>query len=368
MLKKARKEWLILRAAVLVLVLAMGCARQPSPSPDATVSAGLSDSQTAAVGPGAAQTQSPLGQGSAAALFTPTREGPPASPTASSSPAPSDTATLAPTQTWTPTPSPTPVVRFAVIGDYGEYNASQTALAEMIDSWGVDFIATVGDNNYPNGEAETIDINIGQNFHEYIYNYQGDYGEGSDVPRFFPALGNHDTYTDLGQPYFDYFTLPGNERYYTFTWGVVEGFIMNSDPTEPDGVGRSSAQAQWLQAALDASDATWKLVFVHAAPYTSGSYQGPTDWSQWPYEEWGADAVLAGHEHVYERLQIGGIPYFITGMGGQSRYNFGDPIPGSMVRFNDDFGAMLVEARPESITYQFYTISGQLVDELILSR
>jgi hypothetical protein len=29
---------------------------------------------------------------------------------------------------------------------------------------------------------------------------------------------------------------------------------------------------------------------------------------------------------------------------------------------------MLVEARPESITYQFYTISGQLVDELILSR
>ena len=38
--------------------------------------------------------------------------------------------------------------------------------------------------------------------------------------------------------------------------------------------------------------------------------------AQWPYGEWGADAVLAGHDHTYERLFINGVTYFVNGMGG----------------------------------------------------
>lgn len=80
----------------------------------------------------------------------------------------------------------------------------------MTDIWGVDFIITVGDNNYPDGEASTIDNNIGQYYRKYIDNYQGTY-PGSDPPinRFFPSLGNHDWHQVPPIPYLDYFDLPG---------------------------------------------------------------------------------------------------------------------------------------------------------------
>jgi hypothetical protein len=253
-------------------------------------------------------------------------------------------------------------VRFAVIGDYGGYNASQTAIANLINNWAPDFIVTTGDNNYPLGEASTIDKNIGQNFHQYIGNYRGSYGDGSQENRFFPVLGNHDWSSANAQPYLDYFTLPGNERYYTFKWGMIEFFMLDSDSHEPDGVGESSVQAQWLRTALAGSTADWKIVVLHHAPYTSGGNHGPTVWAQWPYEEWGADAVLAGHEHVYERLQIGDIPFFVNGLGGYAIYDFGATLPESKARYNEKFGAMLVEATGDQIEYQFISVDGELID------
>ena len=91
------------------------------------------------------------------------------------------------TVTSTPTPSPTPTpVRFAVIGDYGLAGEPEAGVAALVKSWDPDFIITLGDNNYPDGAADTIDENIGQYYHEYIYPYAGEYGEGSDINRFFP--------------------------------------------------------------------------------------------------------------------------------------------------------------------------------------
>ena len=117
-------------------------------------------------------------------------------------------------------------------------------MATLVESWDVDFIATVGDNNYHEGEASTIDQNVGQYFQAYIHPYQGSYGSGASENRFFPALGNHDWRTDQAQSYFDYFTLPGNERYYDLEWGPVHLFIVDSDPNEPDGRTPDSVQAR----------------------------------------------------------------------------------------------------------------------------
>lgn len=277
---------------------------------------------------------------------------------------PEPTPSQTPTSTPPPSPTPTPVapVRFAVIGDYGRDGPGLNAVAALVDGWSPDFIVTTGDNNYPSGAAETIDENIGKYFHEYIGNYTGKYGKGAEENRFFPTMGNHDWNTDSAQPYLDYFDLPGNERYYSFTWGPVDIFALNSDSDEPDGVGRSSVQGQWLQAALAESTAPWQIVVLHHAPYSSGRH-GETEWAQWPYEEWGADAVLAGHDHTYERLQIGGIPYFVNGAGGNTLYDFKDIHPDSQVRYNAGFGAMLVAATPESMSFQFVTTSGEVVDQ-----
>ncbi len=275
-----------------------------------------------------------------------------------------------PTETMTvPTATPEPPqTRFAIIGDFGMAGPMAEAVANLVTSWQPDFIVTTGDNNYPSGAAETIDANIGQYYHEFIYPYQGEYGDGAEQNRFFPILGNHDLDIAGGQAYFDYFELPGDEHYYTIEWLPVEIFALNSMPGEPDGITADSAQAEWLAAQLAASTACWKLVFYHHAAYSSG-HRGASEWMRWPFQEWGADATFAGHNHVYERVMLDDFPAITNGLGGGPRYAFADtPDPDSVVRYNADHGAMLVDVVGGQLTFQFVTHTGEVIDTYTLEK
>jgi len=258
--------------------------------------------------------------------------------------------------------------RFAVIGDFGSGDQPEADVSTLVHGWTPDFIITVGDDNYPSGAAETIDAHIGQFYHDFISPYTGSYGAGADRNRFFPTLGNHDWYTTGAQPYLDYFSLPGNERYYDFVWGPVHFFALDSDENEPDGVNEASIQAGWLKQALAASTSQWNVVYFHHAPYSSGVEHGSTTWMRWPFAAWGADVVLTGHEHNYERLNVDGIPYFVNGLGGGAIYNFGDTLPESQFRYNADYGAMLVVATQEDMSFKFYNRTGVLIDSFQLTK
>ena len=252
---------------------------------------------------------------------------------------------------------------FAVIGDYGWEGQPLADVATLIDSWDVDFIVTTGDNNYDVGSADTIDANIGQYFHDYIFPYQGSYGAGAVENRFFPSLGNHDWGTPDLLPYTDYFTLPGNERYYEVEKAPVHIFVVDSDSHEPDGRSFDSIQANWLQTEMSNSQQDWKLVFMHHPPYSSSTVHGSETVMQWPYADWGATAVLAGHDHTYERIERDGIVYFVNGLGGRSLYGLSDtPVDGSQVQYNEDYGAMLISANSVCLNFNFYNRLGDLID------
>ena len=306
-----------------------------------------------------------------AACTAPTPSPTPVSPTVSAVPPTSvpPTETPLPSATTGATPVSQPQsVRFAVIGDYGIDNTAEADVAALIQGWQPDFIITVGDNNYDYGSARTIDANIGKYFHNYIYPYVGTYGPGADVNRFFPSLGNHDWYTKDAQPYLDYFTLIGNERYYDFVWGPVHFFALDSDENEPDGVTKGSVQAAWLKAALEASISPWNVVYFHHPPYSSAQH-GSTMWLRWQFAEWGANAVLSGHDHDYERLLVEGIPYFVDGSGGDGLYNFEyTPLPESQFRYNRNYGAMLVTAGGNELLFEFYNRVGELIDSYLLAK
>ena len=258
-------------------------------------------------------------------------------------------------------------LRFAVIGDYGNGRQAEEEVANLIKSWNPDLIITTGDNNYPDGEADTIDEHIGQFFHSFIHPYKGSYGAGAQENRFFPSLGNHDWHTPSAQPYLDYFTLPGNERYYDFTWGSVHFFALDSDSHEPDGRHEKSIQAGWLQSNLAASGSPWKVVYFHHAPYSSGKH-GSEEIMQWPFAEWGADVVFSGHDHTYERISRDGILYFVNGLGGAGRYDFKDIVEGSQVRYNADHGAMLVEVDREVMRFHFINRQGSVIDKFEFTK
>jgi hypothetical protein len=252
--------------------------------------------------------------------------------------------------------------RFAVIGDYGDGGPNETAVSVLVKQWKPAFILTTGDNNYPRGTAETIDANIGAAYHDFIAPYLGRFGCGGDRNRFFPSLGNHDWIADDARPYLEYFQLPGNERYYDTVWGDVHFFAIDSDSREPDGIDTASAQARWLHQRLAASTARWQVVYMHHPAYSSGPH-GSALPMRWPFREWGADLVLSGHDHIYERLTVDGLPYVVNGLGGAAFYALGPALPESQVRFTDDAGALLIDADATSLHARFQTVDGRIIDD-----
>jgi len=255
--------------------------------------------------------------------------------------------------------------RFAIIGDFGGATQGSADVADLVKGWNPAFIVTTGDNEYAGDN--TYDEAVGQFYCDFLKEVDnGQYCDGGNASKnaFFPAIGNHDSVNE----FVNYFTLPGsdftnssgNERYYDFVWGSVHFYVINSY-NEPDGTSSDSKQAKWLKEQLAKSNSKWNLVVFHHAAYSSGPH-GSNSNMQWPFEAWGADAVINGHDHDYERLQIGSIPYFVNGLGGNHIYGFDTVLPQSKARYNGDFGAMLVEVGDSSITYKFINRSGTTVD------
>ena len=273
--------------------------------------------------------------------------------------------------------APATAVKFAAVGDYGINNPNELAVANLIKSWSPEFVITVGDNSYGSASpvapaVSTIDQNVGKYYSQFIGNYTGGFPPGAATNQFFPTIGNHE-YSDGGgiNAYLNYFTLPNNERYYDFVQGPVHFFALNSDTNEPDGTSSSSTQGLWLQNGLQNSTSRWNIVYFHHAPYSSSSTHGNSTWMQWPFQAWGADAVLAGHVHNYERLDKNGLPYFVNGSGGNSLYGWkATPEPGSVVRDNTNYGAMLIEANDTDLTFKFYAVAsgGTLIDTYTLTN
>lgn len=301
-------------------------------------------------------------------------------------------------------------------------------LAAMIEGWSPDFIMALGDNNYIAGYADTIDVNVGKNFAKYIYpkgtctpstmpGYpSGGYPGGSGPNQFFPILGNHDyndpsdddnptdTHIAYSTPYINYFEAalkgsPGvtlatgidgyakewdidwtpfteptgvNLRCYKLSQGPVDFFILDTNHSSPyawnsdgsNGLTPEGQQGIWLQQQLSASTAIWKIVIFHEPAYTSGSGSTGTATMMWPFQSWGATAVVAAHVHNYERLAVadpGGtitIPYFVNGAGGfVPEGGFYNPLPESLVRV-ENYGVQKVYADADQITFEYYDIFG----------
>ena len=279
--------------------------------------------------------------------------------------------------------APRPSDRFVALGDFGTGGRDEAAVAALVATRRPAFVVTTGDNAY---EPATLDEAVGRFYAPFIGAYHGAHGAGSPTNRFFPALGNHDQYRWPGHDgladYLDYFTLPGagvvstrpsgTERYYDVRWGPVHLFVLDAN----GGDGPRSDQGRWLRAGLQASTAPWQVVVMHQSPYSSNPVHGSTPSAQWPYERWGADLVLSGHDHDYERIvrdddgDNRSLTYVVTGLGGNAPYPFGSaaPVPGSRARFDGDRGTLVVDACVTNLRATFATVGGRLIDGFALGR
>ena len=245
--------------------------------------------------------------------------------------------------------TPRPV---AVIGDFGSGSAHEQAVAAMVRKAEPVSVVTVGDNVYDSPDYQGL-----------VGDY---YGQWIARKRFWPAVGNHDAAEGLAQ--FDAaFPYLRGAHVYSTGGGGIRFFVLDSTAA----LGSESAMQQqraWLQKSLAASGARWRVVVLHHPPYSSGTVHGSSPELRWPFREWGADLVLAGHEHNYERLVENGLTYVVDGSGGKDLYRLGPAIAGSMARDDVDYGAVLLRASATQLSGEFRTAEGRVVDRWTIAH
>ena len=201
------------------------------------------------------------------------------------------------------------IVTFAVIGDAGTGSTDQFRVArQMAETYREQpyrRLLTVGDNVYGGDVVDKADDVI---FKPYMPLFDAGV-------EFNPSLGNHDL-DDLDDLPETLETLEIPNRYYQFTDGPVAFFALDSNWTD-------SGQLNWLRKALICSDSRWQVVYMHHPPYSSGKHGSDTYLRQSLEPiliEGGADLVLSGHDHDYERsTPQNGIVYVVTGGGSKVR-------------------------------------------------
>lgn len=267
---------------------------------------------------------------------------------------------------------------FAVIGDYGLDSENEAAVAELVKSWGPDFVITTGDNNYQKGEMSTLKDNITKHYGDFIYNFDAPEqyrcnGKAFDeqVNRFFPCPGNHDAYGISGmKPYLNFFTLPGNEKYYRFTWGDIAFFSLNSTVSD------IGDQEIWLKEQLANTEKTFNIVYFHHSPYSTGGH-GNEERMQLDYHAMDVDIVFTGHDHIYSHIEKSGeegLHYVINGASGKSLYECGvnplDDNTFNVTCFDDDFGAIKGTWDGSELIISFYAAGDPLqpVDQFTVGQ
>ena len=223
-------------------------------------------------------------------------------------------------------------------------------------------VFTLGDNAYQNGTAA-----------EFTTYYNPTWGRHR--ARTFPVPGNHE-YQISVTPYFNYFysgnaTLnsldPTRLGYYSYNFGAWHIIALNSRT----GGAIAQAQLDWLRSDLEGNQRACTLAYWHHPRFSSGNVHG-NNGNMAPFwqllHQYGADVVLNGHEHVYERFNPQdptgladptGIRQFTVGTGGTAPYAFATIQPNSVVRAPGFYGVLRLTLHPTSYDWEFVKITAQ---------
>jgi acid phosphatase type 7 len=261
-----------------------------------------------------------------------------------------------------PTPaSPTTAAKpdpvFVGAGDIAICNKPDSSkTAELIDQI-PGTVFTTGDNAYQKGTVE-----------EFKTCYDPAWGRFK--ARTYPTPGNHDYYSTDAVPYYAYFGeragTPG-KGYYSYDLGEWHVVALNSNIDAQTG----SAQEKWLKADLAAHPKTCTLAYWHHPVFSSGTHGNDPkmkDLWQTLYDA-GADVVVNGHDHNYERFSPQtpegksdnkhGIREFVVGTGGAELRAMETTRPNSEVRNPETYGVIKFVLQPKSYSWEFIPIKGQ---------
>lgn len=219
-------------------------------------------------------------------------------------------------------------------------------------------VFTTGDNAYERGSAA-----------EFAECYGPTWGRALGRTR--PSPGNHDYGTTGAAGYRGYFgdrAVREGQTYYSYDLGAWHVVALDSNCWAVGGCGPGSAQETWLREDLARNPTECTIAYWHHPRFSSGAHGGTESvaplWQA--LEDFGADVVLAGHDHSYERFarqtaagvaDPAGIREFVVGTGGRSLYGFGTPVANSEVRSNSLSGILKLTLYASRYTWQFLPVA-----------
>ncbi len=241
--------------------------------------------------------------------------------------------------------------------------AGAQATAKLIDKIPGTVFA-VGDLAYPDGSDQ-----------QFANCYGPTWGRFKERTR--PAPGNHEYQGDGGASgYVRYFGMAAGDprtAYYSYNLGAWHIIALNSECEHVEGCDAASPQLQWLREDLDRNHATCTLAYFHKPLFSSGAAHGNDQtlkplW-QTLYDA-GADIVIGGHDHHYERFapqdpegradSAHGIREFIVGTGGKNTHRLlAAPQPNSEVRQADTYGVLKLTLHKTSYDWEFIPQAGR---------
>jgi len=241
-------------------------------------------------------------------------------------------------------------------GDIASDEEEDELTARLVSRIDPDVVFTTGDNAYPDGSPE--------DFREHYAPTWGRF-----LARTRPSPGNHDYRTRDAAGYFGYFGARAPGPYYSFDLGTWHVVSLNSELP----MSRGSAQHRWLEQDLAASTAPCTLAYWHKPRFSSGKYRDASSvrplWDLL-YAE-GAELVLAGHDHNYQRYPpldpagrsdpARGIREIVVGTGGKSLYALRED---SRREAGQDrvFGVLKLTLRSNGYGWEFVPVSGDYSD------
>ena len=239
----------------------------------------------------------------------------------------------------------------------------QEATSDLLVRGNAWAVLTLGDNQYLDGELA-----------EFQRSYASSWGRVKAITR--PSPGNHDYHVPDAKGYFAYFGPLAGQRgqgYYSFDVGRWHIIALNSNCDHVGGCDEGDPQEVWLRADLEANPSECTLAYWHHARFSSGDHGNDdnTDAFWRALYEAGADVVLSGHDHDYERFapqdpdqhaDPGGIRQFVVGTGGRSMDEFmAIPETNSQVRAST-FGVLELTLRNGGYDWRFVDARGSFED------
>ncbi len=190
-----------------------------------------------------------------------------------------------------------------------------------------------------------------------------------------PAPGNHEYNTSGARGYYDYFgTLAGPDRrgYYSFDLGNWHIVSLNSEVV-------NQAQINWLEQDLSSNTKACILAFWHKPVFSSGDHGNNSVtkplWDK--LQAKGADLVLVGHDHNYERFakqnsngqaSATGIRQIVVGTGGASQNQFKTIRANSEMRATNQWGVLELKLKDTSYDAFFRPAAGSTFTDSITNQ